>query len=189
MNTSGKAIARAGDRWKTAIIGGEVAYNWGDYKIHPGESPTVTVSDPDHRDFLIYTLRWLHGTQLRWVADYDQSNQEARAGAEEVQKVFGYRYVIDEVQYPARIETGQPFEVSFSVINTGSAPFYYDWPVELALLDENRDVAWSAVFNDVDIREWLPGDKWNKKNNAWDIEPEIYHATGSFQIDSAMDAG
>ena len=76
---------------QTAIIGGEVAYNWGDYKKQPGDSPTDTVADPVHRRYLIDTIRQLHCTQLRWVADYDQDDPAARAGGEEVQKTFGYQ--------------------------------------------------------------------------------------------------
>ncbi|MBN1998654.1 DUF4832 domain-containing protein [candidate division KSB1 bacterium] len=182
MQGHGQPIYNLGDRWKNEIIGGETAYNWGDWRIQPGDDPTDTMVDPEHRNFLIYTIRWLHCTQLRWVADYDQNNSAARAGAEEVQKTFGYRYVIDEVRYPSRIETGEDFTVFFSGRNTGSAPFYYDWPVELGLLNESGDVVWRATFKEVDIRTWMPGDKWNKSESKYTVPVEPFTAQGTFNI-------
>jgi hypothetical protein len=182
MQTHGQPIYNLGDRWKNEIIGGETAYNWGDWEIQPGDDPTDTMVDPEHRNFLIYTIRWLHCTQLRWVADYDQNNAAARAGAEIVQKTFGYRYVIDEVKYPKRIETNENFTVSFSGRNTGSAPFYYQWPVELALLDESGDVIWQETFGDVDIRTWMPGDKWKNSESKFTIPVEPFTAQGTFTM-------
>ena len=49
----GAGIAKRGDFWKRVPMGGEAAYNWGDWKIQPGEDPTDTVKDPEHRDFFI----------------------------------------------------------------------------------------------------------------------------------------
>lgn len=182
MQSHGQGIYNLGDRWKNEMIGGETAYNWGDWEIQPGDDPTDTMVDPEHRDYLIYTIRWLHNTQLRWVADYNQNNAQARSGAEEVQKVFGYRYVIDEVVFPERIEIGEDFTVSFSGRNTGSAPFYYDWPVELALMDINRDVVWKGTFKDVDIRAWMPGDKWKRSESTYLVPVEPFTAQGTFRI-------
>jgi hypothetical protein len=189
MISHGQPIFNLGDRWKTEIIGGETAYNWGNWQIQPGDDPTDTMVDSVHRDFLIYTIRWLHCTQLRWVADYDQNNSAARAGAEEVQKVFGYRYVIDQVSYPSRIEKGQEFTVSFTGRNTGSALFYYDWPVELSLLDEFNTVVWSADFDSVDIRTWMPGDKWEKSESMYSVPVESFQAKGTFILDGNISTG
>jgi hypothetical protein len=189
MMSHGQAIFNLGDRWKMEIIGGETAYNWGDYQTQPGDNPTDTMVDPFHRDFLIGTIRWLHCTQLRWVADYDQKNSAARAGAEEVQKVFAYRYIINEVTYPRRIEKGQEFAVSFSGRNTGSAPFYYDWPVELSLLNESNEVVWNADFDDVDIRTWMPGDKWNYSESAYTIPVDTFIARGTFELHGDLNPG
>ena len=183
MMPHGQPIYNLGDRWKTEIIGGEAAFNWGNWQIQPGDDPTDTMIDSVHRDFLVNTIRWLHCTQLRWVADYDQNNSAARAGAEKVQKVFGYRYVIDQISYPRRIEKGTEFTVSFTGRNTGSAPFYYNWPVELSLLDEYNNVVWSAVFDRVDIRTWMPGDNWEKSESVYSVPVESFQAKGTFNLD------
>ncbi|RPH96521.1 MAG: DUF4832 domain-containing protein, partial [Calditrichaeota bacterium] len=189
MQPHGQPIYNLGDRWKTEMIGGETAYNWGDSKIQPGDDPNDTMIDPEHRNFLIYTIRWLHGTQLRWVANYNQNNAAAKAGGELVQKVFGYRYVIDEVTYPSRIDKDEEFTVTFAGRNTGSAPFYYDWPVQLALLDESNHLIWSADFDSVDIRTWMPGDKWKKSDSLYSVPVEPFTANGTFKISNDLKPG
>ena len=180
-------MANCPDRWKVSPIEGECAYNWGDYAIQPGDSPNVTLKDPQHRKWLINYIRKLHCTALGWVADFDLYNSQVLAGAEEVQKAFGYRYILKEVTYPGEIKNNQPFTVSFSVENTGSAPFYYDWPVELRLLDpDTHQVKWKRLFRNVDIRTWMPGENWNDNIQAYATIASIINNTDTFQIDSTV---
>lgn len=155
-------------RYLENYVGGEAAYDWGDADIQPGPSPTVSVAEEAHRNFVINSIRWLHCTQLRWIENYDRDNEAAVEGAEEIQKVFGYRYVLDEV----RFSLNDSLKIAFDVTNRGSAPFYYDWPVEFALLDtENYKPVWKSTFANVDVRKWLPGENWTdpdwRKVEAW----------------------
>ena len=167
-------------RYKENYIGGEMAFDWGNTKIQPGISPTATVAEEKHRNFVINSIRWLHCTQLRWIENYDQNNPEAVIGAEEIQKVFGYRYVLDEV----RFSLNDYLNVAFEVTNTGSAPFYYNWPVEVALLNpETKIPVWKSTF-DTDIRKWLPGDDWTDPDwtavSGWSeyLPDSTWNATG-----------
>ena len=65
--------------------------------------------------------------------------------------------VIDRFSYPAKITPGEPFSVSLTVRNTGSSPFYYNWPVSLRLLDwRTRKAVWQQSFQSIDIRTRLP---------------------------------
>jgi hypothetical protein len=183
MRSQAPGIRKLGSRYEAALVGGEVAYDWGRHRIHPGDNPTDTVSDVGHRDFLIDTIREFHCTQLRWVADYDESNSHAQHGADEIQRAFGYRFVLEELRYPRRMDIGRPFEVAFSLRNDGSAPCYYRWPVELSLLDSNtRQPVWKATFKEVDIRTWLPGDKWNSSRNAYEQPPRTYECCERFTL-------
>jgi hypothetical protein len=187
-------IFALGDRWQTRIMGGEVAYDWGDSGIQPGDSPTDTVSDPVHRQHLIDTVRRLHATQLRWVADYDETDDAAFTGGELVQKAFGYRFVFDEVRFSYTAATvgdaAGSLSVSFTVRNTGSAPFYRDWPVEVTLLDPGtRRVVWSDRFADVDIRGWLPGDGWDAGARRYTSDEPTYVETGAFPLPQDLAPG
>jgi len=188
-------------RYKVNYIGGEVAYNWGNWELQPGTTPTRSVAIQQHRDFVINTIRWLHCTQLRWIDSYDRYNADAVAGAEEMQKAFGYRYVLNQVQF----SLSDSLWVSFDVTNTGSAPFYYKWPVEVALLNPvTLKPVWSSTFKNTDIRNWLPGDGWtdpewipsgnwsqyypntnwnNSKAIEWAIPPVVNKLEDQFKID------
>lgn len=161
-------------------VGGEVAYGWGDADIQPGPSPTATVAEEKHRNFMINTIKWLHCSQLRWIDNYDQKNVEAAKGAEEIQKAFGYRFVLDEV----RFSLSDLLNIEFDVTNTGSAPFYYNWPVEVALLDpETKLPVWKSTF-DTDIRNWKPGEGWTdpdwKATSSWaeKLADSTWNSTG-----------
>ncbi len=183
MKNHGAGIGKLGDRWKARPMAGEVAYNWGPYKQQPGDDPSDTLRDPKHRNHLLDTIRRWHCNNLGWVAEYDRSDPKVRAGAEQVQKAFGYRFVIDQVEYPAYLVSGRAFTVRFKVRNDGSSPFYEDWPVELSLLDSRtRQVVWREPFKDVDIRQWLPGDDWDADKRAYSQPPKTYTVEGQFRL-------
>lgn len=155
----GNSIAKLNKsgRYLDNYVGGEVAYDWGNGPIQPGASPTASVAEENYLKFVIHSIRWLHCTQLRWIDSYDRKNEAAVKGAEEIQKVFGYRFVLDEV----RFSFSDSLKIAFDVTNTGSAPFYYKWPVEVALLDSRSlKPVWKSTFRYADIRKWLPGDGW-----------------------------
>lgn len=164
-------INKMTDRWKTHPIEGETAYNWGDYQIQPGESPDDTLSDPNHRDFLHDLIRKLHCSALGWVSKYDAQNPEVAVGAAFVQKAFGYRFVITEFACSRRTEPRGNLGLRFRVLNTGSAPFLADWPVEISLLDpESGEPVWRTFLDGVDIRTWLPGTDWDDAGDRY-LEP------------------
>lgn len=192
-NKHGKGIAELNERtgrWKIRPIEGEVAYDWGRYQEQAGSNPNDTLSDPVHRKWLINVIRELHCSGLGWVANYNQNDAKVVAGAEEVQKAFGYRFVIDEVRYPAVVSTEGGFTVTFTVHNTGSAPFYYAWPVELSLLEvDSKRVVWKDEFEKVDIRKWLPGDKWNVGKQAYEVKPETHRVNGMFNLAGRLKPG
>jgi len=161
-------LNKATDRWMTAPIEGEVAYDWGRHRIQPGESPDDTLADPVHRDALLDMIRKLHCSGLGWVANYDASNAAVRDGARDVQKAFGYRFVIPEFSCTGTARPDGGLRLAFSVVNTGSAPFYERWPLEFSLLDPvTRRPVWKTTLDKVDIREWLPGDDWDAEDNVY----------------------
>jgi len=189
LAVDGKILEKS-NKWKLGSIGGETAYDWGSYKIQPGDSPTDSLADPVHRDFIVGLARRLHVMQLGWIAEYDQSNPRAAEGAEILQKALGYRFVLREASFPARIEAGKSFALSFRVRNDGSAPFYEDWPVALVLLDPlTRKEAWRQTFDKVDLRGWLPGDDWDHAAHAYRAAAKEHVCSGEFQIPAGFAQG
>jgi hypothetical protein len=185
------------DYWKTQVLGGETAYNWGGVNEVQGDNPTQTVSTPAYFNRLTNYIRYCHGNHIGWVADYDYNDPQTAQGAEQLQKALGYRFVIDEVKFPGIITRGENFQISISVSNQGSSPFYYWWPFEAVLLDrEDHHVVWSEIFESADIRKWLPGDDWIFDENdpsvlgaGYASPPESVTETGVFNLPDEIPSG
>lgn len=183
------------DSWKTRVRGGEISYGFGE---PPGESPNDTMTKSHHVDWIECLIHRGHWNHLGWVSFYDWKQPVAAANGQRLQKAFGHRFVLEEVEYPATAAPGKTIQVNFTVRNTGSSPFYYNWPVELSLLDEEtHQPVWRETFANVDIRQWLPGDRWMqfaKWNEAqaqfalddgparYEIPPAVNHVTGVFAL-------
>lgn len=176
-------INRTAPKWETSVIGGEAAYNWGRVEIQPGRSPDESLKEPVHRDYIIDMVRKLHANHLGWIADYHQTDDSVRAGAAMLQKAMGYRFVISEVSYSGTISPVTGLFVSFSVKNTGSSPFYYNWPVEVSLLDPaTRQPVWKSTIPNLDIRTWLPGDQWDEIEDSYAVPAETFTVNQTFSI-------
>ena len=186
----GEAIFQLGDRWKESVMGGECAYDWGNWHIQPGLDANASVSHPEHRDYIRDLIRKLHTNHLGWIDQYNQSDDVAGEGAAVLQKVMGYRFVIEEMKYTAKIEPGGKLITSFLVKNIGSSPFYYIWPVEISLIKEStKQVVWKEKFDNLDIRGWLPGDDWDPTLEKYAKPAKSYVVEGEFSIPSDIPKG
>ena len=188
--------------WKTRVRGGEISYGFGD---PPGNDPNDTMSNSHHANWIECLTRRGHWNHLGWVSYYDWKSPKTTACAQRLQKAFGYRFILEEVTYAAQTLPGKVLRVSFKVRNTGSSPFYYNWPVEVSLLDDRtRKPAWRGIFDHVDIRQWLPGDGWGQfaSWNAdaarfltdagparYHIPPEAHEVKGSFPLPRDLPRG
>ena len=184
------------DLWKRAPMEGEVEYNWQkDRKdARPeatfGRTPDETMTNGAYRRFMIDKIRRYHTSYLGWIDDYDASKMEVLEGAGEIQKAFGYRMVLDEVTYPVSVEPGAKLSVRLVSRNTGSAPFYLDWPVGVGLLDPvTAELVWSAPMKGVDIRKWLPGEDWNSDAFAYSKVAPINRDTGEAVVPNELKKG
>lgn len=153
-------------RWMTQMISGEVAYDWGN-QSKLGGSPNGTLSSNSNTDYVIDWIRKTHASSLGWIAEYSINGADGniiQANAARVQKELGYRFVINLVTFSSRTIQGGALKVSFNVSNVGNAPFYYNWPVEVSLLDNNRLPVWKDRLI-TDITQWLPGESYNITGN------------------------
>jgi hypothetical protein len=174
MESHGEGIAKLGPRWKSAPIGGEVAYDWGRFREQPGENPSATLAQEIHRKYLVDSIRHLHCNHLGWISDYDAAIPDARAGAAIVQRAFGYRFEIASASFPARLEPNQEFPFEIQILNTGSTPLYADWPLRLHLLDaKTRREVWHSdiAARDARTNTWLPGDSWDAVAQSYKTAP------------------
>ncbi len=173
------------DLWKSSPMEGEVEFNWQNERASAkpeetfGRTPDETLTVPAYRRYMTDKIRRYHASYLGWISSYDEKNPEVLAGAAELQKAFGYRFVLESASYPLSINPGQKLTVRLAVRNTGSAPFYLDWPVAVGLLDPaTRKPVWSAPLSGVDIRKWLPGEEWDGTAFAYRRPPALYQDEG-----------
>ena len=187
------SLIAQGGKWKTAVRGGEVAYNWGDknkQKSLMGANATETLKTKAYRNYMIDNIRTLHQNHLGFIRYADYPDHELQQGVDEIQKNLGYRFVLDEVSYTPNVSPGGTLKVRFIVRNIGSSPFYYNWPIEVSLLNpDTKQPVWKAVFQNLDIRKWLPGDQWDKVLRKYTIEPEKNVITGEFKISRELKKG
>jgi Domain of unknown function (DUF4832) len=160
--------------WKRSPIEGEVEYTWqknrADAKPEQtfGRTPDETMKNENYLRYMKDKIHKYHTSYLGWISDYNAEDKAVLAGAGILQKAFGYRFIVESFSYPRSLAAGQKLPLRFTVRNTGSAPFYLNWPVAVGLIDaETRKVVWSAPLESVDIRQWLPGEKWDSEKQAY----------------------
>ncbi len=182
--------------WKRAPIEGEVEYNWQKQRESAkptetfGRTPEETMKVPAYRRYMIDKIRRYHASYLGWISSYDGSDREVLAGAAEIQKAFGYRFVIESAGYPLAVQPGQKLTLKLTVRNTGSAPFYLDWPVAVALLDSTtKKPVWSAPLSGVDIRKWAPGEDWDSAAFAYRRPAVAYREEGHATVPPEIKPG
>jgi len=183
------------DSWKTRVRGGEISYGFGE---PPGDDPNATMAKSFYGEWIECLVRRGHWNHLGWVAEYDWKRSAAVANAERLQRALGYRFVLDEVSFSASVRADEPLVVSFKMRNVGSSPFYYNWPVVACLLDEKtRTCVWQERFPEVDVRQWLPGERWrqfaewnpalkryvlDEQPARYEIAPAANHIQGQFSL-------
>ncbi|MFD7770432.1 carboxypeptidase regulatory-like domain-containing protein [Streptomyces sp. NPDC059787] len=201
--------------WDSKPIGGEPAYDYNGFAVH-GVNTRETCGDEDYCNNTANLARSAHAVYYTWVGDYSygsrwtsfdaEGGREAYLankaaidiGAEKIQKALGYRYVISSFSYPKRIDPGVPFDVSFTVKNTGAAPMYYNWPVQVSLKNPaTGEIVWSDTFANTDITAWQPGSGYpafdKKKNGTWSeavaeytTAPAEHTETGTFTLPTTV---
>jgi len=185
-------------RYFNQVIEGETAYDWGTEAWVPkyGKSPTATMNNFKYTNNIIDAIRELHCSGLGWVASYKVDGSEGsnidtvKANASRVQKAFGYNYVIPEFSCSSRADQGSQLAVHFKVKNDGSAPFYENWPLSLVLIDEaTQDIVWKEPISNVDIRNWLPGDKYSLVTRTFQTPAKEYAIDTTFNVPSAISTG
>ncbi len=106
------------------------------------------------------TIRQARLTHLSWIGPRGPA-EEKRGGPLQMNidrflATIGYRYVISEASYASGISPGESLTVDLRVLNRGIAPFYFEWPFQLSLINE-EGVTVSRYTTKIDIRKWLPG--------------------------------
>ena len=163
------------DKWKTEPIGGE---------LRPEIQLSVWAKPPIRNDTEDFTTT-VDGTHVSWLIAHEIFTvksvtsdtpvyKEALAGA----RHMGYEFYVSAVKL-SEIAANSRLEVSLRVQNTGVAPFYYDWPVELGVLDSSGKLI--ATYNpDWKITDILPAEgntpyvEWTYSSPSHHLNPGAY---------------
>ena len=189
--------------WKEQPILGEVAFNVNYSHIYDQHDyPNLswpqndqhaihdTLTDALALDYLRDYIRATHATALSWISSYNAQNSAEAKSAQVLQKAMGYRFVITDAKFDTVVGDDGILNFSFHVQNRGSAPFYYRWPLEVALLDpDSKKVVFSKVMEDVDIRTWLPGDEWDFVQNRYQKPAQTYTVDGVLNLPENLEEG
>lgn len=170
--------------WRIAVMGGEVAHNWGEHVIQPGDDMNDTLTAPDHKQRFLDYVFWQHNNHLGMHIRPLANKEAALEGLAEYQKRAGHRFVPKKVEY---VLSDGKLSVSVDIINGGASPIYYNWPVAVALLDEMKNPVWQDKFSGIDIREWLPGDEWCFEKSAYQVPAKVYSISGDFCVPEISD--
>lgn len=168
--------AGAINKWKTEPIGGE---------LRPEIQLSVWMDPPPRNDIEDFSAT-VDGTHVSWLIAHDLFTvpsvtsstdiyQRALSGA----RRMGYEFTVSAVRLPDTTTT-TPLDVTVRLQNTGVAPFYYDWTVELGVLDKAGNLVmtdkpgWSLVDILPTAAGEMPYTEWTYSNPQHGLEQGSY---------------
>jgi hypothetical protein len=158
--------------WKTAIITGEFCGS--DFGAEEGTTARFQLN----LNFIKQTHWSFIGSAGGAIAPV---SDEHRHNLDLLHKTLGYRFVLRSFEHEKGVDKGTTQQITFGVENQGVAPFYFEWPLVLYLIDETESVALQREL-DVDIRQWLPG----IHSVATSIEIPATLASGNYDMKLAI---
>jgi hypothetical protein len=146
--------------------------NW---KVNPisGESPNTSQKNTwfNDCDDIITVINDFHFSFLGPAGGHQIDGHQTLFN--KIKRQLGYNLHIYKCTWPDIIRPENPFDVTLVITNSGSAPCYHDFPVELAICSTSGTPVWTKQFN-FNLKKVLPN--------------TLYSNTTSFTV-SAIPAG
>jgi hypothetical protein len=144
---TGEIMPAMPDFWKDAPSGGEFA---------PSKSFKF-LSDAE----IDQTVEQAKLTHLSWLGpncpvDSVKLDDDVRLNVDRFLNRIGYRLALQGEVHQKKVQAGGNFPVTLKWINRGVAPFYFDWKIELSLIDETGNLI-TKMPTQVGIRKIMPG--------------------------------
>ncbi|MGG1662618.1 DUF4832 domain-containing protein [Brevibacillus sp. NRS-1366] len=135
------------DFWKYAPSGGEF-------------SPSHSLSSYFRDSSIDQLISQAQSTHVSWLGPNTPALFLKDAEQEDNLNLFlntiGYRFSLSKESHANTVAAGNNLNVTMDWENSGVAPFYFPWTLELSLADQTgKIVAKTATAED--IRKWLPG--------------------------------
>ena len=178
MKSAGK---KALNKWKNYPIGGEIRPEvWG--CVFDDNSCVLQGQEFDQCVGRLH-VTWLIDSGMFAYADPPPTKKRIANATKAVQKLgyelFASKAVINN--------TGGSASVAVTVENTGVAPFYYDWPVELVALNSKDEVI-TSIKLDCKLTSLVP----DEKPQTWSGEIQLGRgrvAKLAIRVRNPMDGG
>ncbi|MBM3144908.1 MAG: DUF4832 domain-containing protein [Chloroflexi bacterium] len=139
------ALSAMPNGWQIAPIGGEQTGSMSPEEIYDIQlEQTIRLLEDSHTTFI--------GPGGPYDLVYGGSLQQ---GINQVLATIGYRLYVQQVKMPRWVHFGEDIEISLAFANAGIAPFYYDWPVRIYVIDEVGERL-ADYRLDLDLRTVLP---------------------------------
>ena len=155
------------DKWRTQPIGGEVRPGvWSCLFSEPSCAPPGQEFD-----------RCLAVTRVSWLCNSGVFGGKIQGAARErslrAAQRLGYELHVASAVLSV---TGGTLDVSLAVTNTGVAPFYYDWPLDLAAQDETGNLAatWKTDWRLTGVQPAAPAMAWRFETDLGALQGGAY---------------
>ena len=141
-----QALVALPDQWQIAPIGGE----------------QTSSMDPNqiYNEFLSETIDLLQQSHTTFIGPngaYDiKANSDLQPGIDQVLAAIGYRLSIQDARIPERVIFVKTIPLQFTFVNSGIAPFYYNWTTTGYVFDQEDTIVVTFPI-DIDLRTILPG--------------------------------
>ncbi|MBM7579208.1 DUF4832 domain-containing protein [Jeotgalibacillus terrae] len=133
--------------WKTAPAGGEF-------------DPTKSWEDIFGEEQFQDIMKQLELSHLSWLGPHNPLYEDNKQYDRQIDKFLGkmgYHLKIKQVKYRPNLRFTKKLKLNVVWQNSGTAPFYFDWPLELLIINRDGHIV-HRERADTDIRKWLPGD-------------------------------
>ena len=121
---TGESMPAMPDYWRNAPVGGESMLGF-----------TNTLSDANAQG----TMQQVSDLRLSyWKTNdtaYASLSATVKARIAALKKRMGYRFLISSSTMNAEVASGSSLNIGFTMENSGVAPFYYNWPLQISLID------------------------------------------------------
>lgn len=131
------------------------AQNWQHNPVS-GESPTLAQKRTWSNDFndVMTVLRDYHFSFLGPAGGHQWAGNEAKL--QPMKRLLGYNIHLTRAEWPDHVWLGHPTQISLTFSNSGAAPCYHPFPIEVALCDPDG-TPWFRQTVSADLRGLPPG--------------------------------
>ncbi len=144
------AASKMSEFWKYGYSGGEFAE--GNVRKWTGDDAIAAT---------LRLIRQSHSSLIGPCAPTDvlESDEDAHdrdGNFDLMRSTMGYHLRVESITKVDSAKPGDTLALEMVINNRGVAPFYYAWPMELSLRDENGNTIYTQTA-EADITTWLPG--------------------------------